>query len=50
MYGDRIIKAKEALILFLRSLPQNTYFNIVSFGDNSVKMFTDSVNFDKKNL
>ena len=32
MGGKRITKAKEALILFLKSLPIDSYFNVVSFG------------------
>ena len=35
MEGARINKAKEALILFIKSLPQDTYFNVVSFGNRS---------------
>jgi hypothetical protein len=35
MGGQPIEKAKEALILFLKSLPIDTYFQVVSFGSNS---------------
>jgi uncharacterized protein with von Willebrand factor type A (vWA) domain len=42
MYGASIEKAKEALILFLKSLPIDTYFQVVSFGSSSKKMFDKS--------
>jgi uncharacterized protein with von Willebrand factor type A (vWA) domain len=35
MSGERILKAKEALTLFVKSLPKDSFFNIVSFGSDS---------------
>jgi hypothetical protein len=43
MDGERIIKAKEALIIFLKSLPPECEFNIVSFGSDYIKMAEDSM-------
>ena len=34
MSGQRIEAAKEALIIFLKSLPEDSYFDVVSFGSN----------------
>jgi hypothetical protein len=42
MSGGRIEKAKEALILFIKSLPQDTYFNVISFGSGSQPLFNES--------
>ena len=43
MSGSRIKAVQNALQIFLRSLPEKSLFNIVSFGDKHVKMFPQSV-------
>lgn len=48
MGGKRIEKAKEALILFIKSLPQDTYFNVVSFGTGNKKLFPASRRYEDK--
>lgn len=50
MGGSRMTKAIEALVLFLQSLPENTYFNVVSFGSNSSLLFNSSAKYCKENL
>ena len=39
MDGDRIEKAKKALIVFLKSLPEQSYFNIISFGTSFESLY-----------
>ena len=39
MGGGNIQKAKQALIYFLKSLPQDSFFNVVSFGSTWRQMF-----------
>ena len=39
MMGNRMKNAKEALFLFLKSLPAGCYFNIVSFGSSYSSLF-----------
>jgi len=50
MGGKRIEKAKEALILFIKSLPQDTYFNVVSFGSDSNSLFAKSLKYSDKEV
>jgi hypothetical protein len=43
-WGEKAIKtAKEALKLFLHSLPDGSFFNVVSFGTNFEYLFNESV-------
>ena len=35
MMGVRMERAKEALILLIKSLPENSYFNVIGFGTRS---------------
>ena len=50
MRGDRIINARNALQLFLRSMPEDCYFNIVGFGSTHKQMFPQSVRYDDSTL
>ena len=50
MDGTLIEKAKEALILFLKSLPVDSYFNVVSFGSSWEKMFPQSQKYQQSSL
>ena len=43
MSGSRMKMAKDALIFFLKSLPSQCFFNIVSFGSRHKQMYPNSV-------
>jgi hypothetical protein len=42
MEGKRISQAKRALTLFVKSLPKDSYFNVISFGTEPKRMFKKS--------
>ncbi len=42
MSGSRIKMARDALVFFLKSLPSQCFFNIVSFGSHYRSMFDQS--------
>lgn len=50
MGGTRITKAVEALTIFLKSLPHDCYFNVVSFGGHHQFMFNSSRKYDDQIL
>lgn len=50
MDGTRMEKAKQALIIFLRSLPSDSYFNIISFGSSYEKMYPESIRYENKKM
>lgn len=50
MGGTRIKVAIEALELFIRSIPPNSKFNIVSFGSSYKSMFESSIEYNNENM
>lgn len=50
MNGSHICNAKEALVLFLKSLPTTAYFNVVSFGSYTRTLFPNSQPYNQENL
>jgi uncharacterized protein YegL len=50
MAGGRMRRAKNALQLFLRALPESTKFNIVAFGDNFHTLFPESRAYSTETL
>lgn len=39
MWGQRMIKAKEALILFIRSLPAGCKFSVINYGSSQEYLY-----------
>jgi len=50
MSGSRMKTTKKALSMFLRSLPVDSYFNIIAFDYNVRKAFTNSVMYNESNM
>ena len=50
MWGDRVKKAKESLILFLKSLPEHSVYNIISFGSKFQRMYKTSIAYNDVNV
>ncbi|XP_048586450.1 von Willebrand factor A domain-containing protein 5A isoform X2 [Nematostella vectensis] len=42
MKGENIDRAREVLLLFLKSLPDGCHFNVISYGASYIKLFTQS--------
>lgn len=50
MTGDPIATAKEALKLFIRSIPSGSYFNVYSFGSTFEQIFEATTGYDQVSL
>eukprot|EP00118_Oscarella_pearsei_P020095 m.216421 g.216421 ORF g.216421 m.216421 type:complete len:236 (+) comp39869_c0_seq3:3447-4154(+) len=50
MGGTYIEAAKETLMLFLKSIPDDCHFNVIGFGSTFEKLFPESVLYDQTSL
>ena len=50
MGGSYINSARETLVLFLKSIPEGNYFNIIGFGSSYQSLFKNTVPYDQKHL
>lgn len=50
MNGNSINKAKRSLIIFLKSLPVDCLFNVISFGSNYLQLFALSEKNNNKGM
>ncbi|CAB4011146.1 Hypothetical predicted protein [Paramuricea clavata] len=50
MRGSYIQDASQTLLLFLKSIPEGCYFNVIGFGSSYVHLFPESVAYNQKNL
>ncbi len=47
---EEIESAKKALTIFLKSLPKDSYFNVISFGSLFELMFPESIKITEASL
>ena len=47
---SKVPELKSALQLFMRSLPEGCYFNIIGFGSSYIKLFPDSRRYNDETL
>ena len=50
MHGQSMELAKEALLVFLHSLPASSFFNVIIFGSTFQSLFPESQRYDDNNL
>lgn len=50
MSGIEIKLASQCLLFFIKSLPENCFFNIVRFGSSYIPLFKRPVQYNKSNL
>jgi uncharacterized protein YegL len=50
MAGSKIKQALDALVKFVQSLPQNSFFNVVSFGNSYEGLWKNSVLYNDDNV
>lgn len=50
MKGTRVEYAKKALTLFVKSLPQDSIYNIYTFGSKYEKFFKEPVKISEDNV
>ena len=48
--NEKVTELREAMQLFLRSLPEDSYFNIIGFGSAWEKLFPESRRYDDDSL
>ena len=50
MWGNSINIVKQSLLLFIKSLPVNSYFQLIGFGSNYKKYNNNPVEYNEENV